>query len=211
MKTLRISDSVSVLICLTPSLPVTRVSQSTMLSWTSLRGPIGRTRASRLITKDCWVAGVISQLPAVAAGSWVDVRRDFAGEHSGGEIEFLAKVGSKAADHKILNEGVSRAMITGMRRLCKTWQHGHKVTRAKPKTYFTRNDEKLGEVHHFKSKASWKVVYTDNSLEFGKVCEDLQWNHCPSTRSETNGISERAVRGVKESTSMIHLQSVLDE
>ena len=105
MKTLRISDSVSVLICLTPSLPVTRVSQSTMLSWTSLRGPIGRTLASRLITKDCWVAGVISQLRAVAAGSWVDVRRDFAGEHSGGEIEFVAKVGSKAADHKILNEG----------------------------------------------------------------------------------------------------------
>ena len=35
-----------------------------------------------------------------------------------------------------------------------------------------------------------KVIYTDNSLEFGKVCEDLSWNHCTSTphRSETNGI-----------------------
>ena len=183
-----------------------------MLSWTSLRGPIGRTRASRLITEDCWVAGVISQLPAVAAGSWVDVRRDFAGEHSGGEIEFLAKVGLKAADHKILNEvGGSRndhrnaATVQDLA----TWTQSY--PRKKTKTYFTRNDEKLGEVPHFKSKASWKVVYTDNSLEFGKVCEDLQWNHCPSTRSETNGISERAVGGVKESTSMIHLQSVLDE
>ena len=31
------------------------------------------------------------------------------------------------------------------------------------------------------------VMYTDNSLEFGKVCEDLYWNHCTSTphRSET--------------------------
>ena len=31
-----------------------------------------------------------------------------------------------------------------------------------------------------------KVIYTDNSLEFGKACEDLSWNHCTSTphRSE---------------------------
>ena len=45
-----------------------------------------------------------------------------------------------------------------------------------------------------------KVIYTDNSLEFGKACEELTWNHCTSTphRSETNGIDERAVRRVKE-------------
>ena len=45
-----------------------------------------------------------------------------------------------------------------------------------------------------------KVIYTDNSLEFGKACEDLSWNHCTSTphRSETHGIAERAVRRVKE-------------
>ena len=48
-----------------------------------------------------------------------------------------------------------------------------------------------------------KVIYTDNSLEFGKVCEDLSWNHCTSTphKSETHGIAERAVRKVKEGTS----------
>ena len=36
-----------------------------------------------------------------------------------------------------------------------------------------------------------KVIYTDKSLEFGKACEDLSWNHCTSTphRSETNGMS----------------------
>ena len=35
-----------------------------------------------------------------------------------------------------------------------------------------------------------KVTYTDNSLEFGKPCEDLSWNHGTSTphRSETNGL-----------------------
>ena len=44
-----------------------------------------------------------------------------------------------------------------------------------------------------------KVIYTDNSLEFGIACEDLSWNHCTSTphRSETDGIAERAVRRVK--------------
>ena len=58
-----------------------------------------------------------------------------------------------------------------------------------------------------------KVIYTDNSLEFGKACEDLSWNHCTSAphRSETNGIAERTVRRVKESTSAVLLQSGLDE
>ena len=58
-----------------------------------------------------------------------------------------------------------------------------------------------------------KVIHTDNSLEFGKVCEDLSWNHCTSTphRSETNGIAERAVRRVKEVTSAVLLQSGLNE
>ena len=55
------------------------------------------------------------------------------------------------------------------------------------------------------------VIYTDNSLEFGKSCEELSWNHCTSTphRSKTNGIAERAVRRVKEETSAVLLQSGL--
>ena len=58
-----------------------------------------------------------------------------------------------------------------------------------------------------------KVIYTDNSLEFGKAYEDLSWNHCTSTphRSETNGIADRAVRRVKEGTSAVLLQSGLNE
>ena len=57
-----------------------------------------------------------------------------------------------------------------------------------------------------------KVIYTDNSLEFGKSCEELFWNHCTSIphRSETNGIAERAVRRVKEGTSAVLWQSGLD-
>ena len=47
-----------------------------------------------------------------------------------------------------------------------------------------------------------KVIYTDNSLEFGKACEELSWNHCKSTphRAETNVVAGRAVRRIKEGT-----------
>ena len=57
-----------------------------------------------------------------------------------------------------------------------------------------------------------KVIYTENSLEFGKYCEELAWNHCTSTphRSETNGSAGRVVRRVKEGTSAVLLQSGLD-
>ena len=76
---------------------------------------------------------------------------------------------------------------------------------------FTRNSQKLPKVLEPERKP--KVIYTDNSLEFGKACEDLSWNHCTSTphRSDTNGFAERAVRRVKEGTSAVLLQSGLDE
>ena len=49
--------------------------------------------------------------------------------------------------------------------------------------------------------------------EFGKSCENLSWNYCTSTphRSETNGTAERAVRRVKKGTSVVLLQSGLNE
>ena len=58
-----------------------------------------------------------------------------------------------------------------------------------------------------------KSLFTDDSLEFGKSCEELSWNHCTSTphRSETIGIAARAVRRVKEETSAVCLQSGLDK
>ena len=62
---------------------------------------------------------------------------------------------------------------------------------------------------------TWKpeVIYTDNSQEFGKACEDISWIHCTSTphNSETTRIAERAVRRIKEGTSAVLVQSGLDE
>ena len=47
------------------------------------------------------------------------------------------------------------------------------------KQNFTGNTEKLAKVLGPDRKP--KVIYTDNSLEFDKACEDLSWNHCTST------------------------------
>ena len=77
---------------------------------------------------------------------------------------------------------------------------------------FTRTPEKLAK-KFLEPERNSKVIYTDNSLEFGKACEDLSWNHCTSTphRSETNGVAEKAVRRVKEGTSAVLLQPGLNE
>ena len=89
-----------------------------------------------------------------------------------------------------------------MQSWCRTWPpNGSKRIRAKQN--FTRKPR----------GACKSSIHTDISLEFGKACEDLSWNHCTSTphRSETNGIAERAVRRVKEGTSAVLLQSGLHE
>ena len=88
----------------------------------------------------------------------------------------------------------------------KTWQlNGSRLNRVK-----TRNSQETQkELAKVLGARDWKpeVIYTDNSMEFGKACEDLSWIHCSSTphRSETNGVAERVVRRVKEGTSVVLL------
>ena len=92
----------------------------------------------------------------------------------------------------------------------KTWQHsGYNHSRANQKI-FPGDPEELTEIPGADEETK-KVIYTDNSLEFGKACEDISWNHSASTRhrQETNGTGERAVRRVKEGTSAVLLQSGL--
>ena len=115
------------------------------------------------------------------------------------------------ADHKILSEGCesrnNHRYAVVVQDLATQWIHSYPCkTETSQETQ--RSLQKFLE-------PDWKpkVIYTDNSLEFFKACEDVSWNHCTSTphRSETIGIAERAERRVKEETSAVLLQSGLDE
>ena len=57
---------------------------------------------------------------------------------------------------------------------------------------FAGEGEESTEISGAVTKA--KSFFSDNSLEFGKSCEELSWNHrtCTPYRSKTNGIAERA-------------------
>ena len=105
---------------------------------------------------------------------------------------------------------VNLETIIDMQSWCRSWPpNGSSHFRAKQTSL-----EKQRSLKKFlEPDGKPKVIYTDNSLEFGNACEDLSWNHCRSTphRSGTNGITERAVRRVKEGTSAVLLQSGLNE
>ena len=115
------------------------------------------------------------------------------------------------ADHKVLSEGCesrnNHRYAVVVQDLATRWIQSYSC-KSKTSQETQRSLQKFLE-------PNWnpKVIYTASSLEFGKACEDLSWNHCTSTphRSETNVIAERAVRRVKEGTSAALLQSGLNE
>ena len=106
---------------------------------------------------------------------------------------------------------VNLETITDVQSWCRTRPpNGSRRIRAKQKT----SQETQRSLQKFlEPDRKPKIIYTGNSLEGGKACEDLSWNHCTSTphRSEISGIAERAVRRVKEGTSAVLLQSGLNE
>ena len=93
-----------------------------------------------------------------------------------------------AADHKVLSEGCecrkNHRYAVVVQDLATQWIQSYPC-KTKTSQETQRSLQKFLEPER---KA--KVLYTDNSLEFGKSREDLSWNHCTSTpqRSETNGI-----------------------
>ena len=95
------------------------------------------------------------------------------------------------ADHKVLSENCKSrnnhryAMV--VQDLATQWIQAYPC-KTKTSQETQRSLQKFLELDR-KSK----VIYTDNSLQFGKACEDLSWNHCTSTphRTETNGIVEK--------------------
>ena len=102
------------------------------------------------------------------------------------------------ADHKVLSEeSESRndhRYAVGVQDLATQWIQSY------PCKTKTSQETERSLMKFLEPTRKPKVIYTDNSLEFGKSCEELSWNHCTSTphRSETSGIAERAVRRVEE-------------
>ena len=115
------------------------------------------------------------------------------------------------ADHKVLSEGCgsrnNHRFAVVVQDLATQWIQSYPC-KTKTSQEIQRSSQKFLEPNR-----KPKVIYTDNSLEFGKACQELSWNHRTSTplRSETNGVAERAVRRIKEGTSAVLLQSGLDE
>ena len=114
------------------------------------------------------------------------------------------------ADHKVLSENCesrnNHRYAVVVQDLATQW------IQAYPCKNKTSQETQRSLQKFLESDRNLKVIHTNNSLEFDKVCE-LSGNHCTSTphRSETNGIAERAVRRVKEGTFAALLQSGLNE
>ena len=114
------------------------------------------------------------------------------------------------ADHKILSEGSesrnNRRYAVVVQNLATQWEQSN------PSKTKTSQETQKNLMKFLEPTRKPEVIYIDNSLKFGKLCEELSWNHSTSTphRSETNGIAERAVRRVKEGTSAVLLRSSLD-
>ena len=127
------------------------------------------------------------------------------------ELYFVQNFLVVTADHKVLSEGCesrnSDRYAVVVQDLATRWIQSY------PCKTTTSQETQRSLQKFLEPNRKPKAIHTDNSLEFGKACEDLSWNHCTSTphRSETNGIAERAVRIVKEGTSAVLLQPGLDQ
>ena len=134
------------------------------------------------------------------------------GRRNGGGVPRAERFGDLiTADHEVLSEGCesrnNHRYAVVVQDLATQWIQSY------PCKTTTSQETQRSLQKFLEPGRKPKFIYTDNSLEFGKACEDLSWNHCTSTphRSETNGIAERAVRRVKEGTSAVLLQSGLNE
>ena len=155
-------------------------------------------------------------LHALSEGSklrnWLKIKRAFCRRRAGTVVPRAENVGDlTTADHKILSEGCelrnNHRYAVVVQDLATQW------LQSCPCKTKTSQETQKSLMKFLDPNRKPKVIYTDNSLEFGKSCQDLSWNHCTSTphRSQTNVIAERAGRRVKEGTSAVLLQSGLDK
>ena len=93
------------------------------------------------------------------------------------------------ADHKVLTEGCesrnNHRYAIVVQDLATQWIQSY------PSKTKTSQETEKSLQKFLEPTRKPKVIYTDNSIEFGESCEDSSWSHCTSTphRSETNGIA----------------------
>ena len=96
------------------------------------------------------------------------------------------------ADHKVLSEGSesrnNHRVAVAVQVLATQWLQSYPC-KTKTSQETQKNLQKFLE-----PTRKPKVIYTDNSLEFDKSCEELSWNHFTSTphRLETHGSAEES-------------------
>ena len=103
--------------------------------------------------------------------------------------------------------------IIDTRSWCKTWLHnGYNPTHA-CETKISQETQKRACRSSWSRPGNQKSCTLTILWHLAMLVKLLTFNHCTSTphRSETNGITERAVRIIKEGTSAVLLQSGLDE
>ena len=133
-------------------------------------------------------------------------------EHKGDDLPIPQKFGDAiTCDHKILNEDQEDAeeqhnifvILDRYSQFLQAYAAKQKSTEETKKA-FQRYFEPNQEPEH---------VYSDNSKEIKKACDELGYTHDTSTphRSETNGVAERAVRRVREGTAAVLTQSGFTE
>ena len=131
-------------------------------------------------------------------------------KRNGGVVHRAEKFGDLiTADHKVLSEGCGSR--NNHRYAVVVQDSATQWIQSYPCKTKTSRETRRSLQKFLEPNRKRQVIYTDNSLEFGKARGDLSWNHYTSHRSQTNGIAERAARRKKEGTSAVLLQSGLDE
>ena len=95
------------------------------------------------------------------------------------------------ADHKVLSEGCEsrnnhRHAIV-VQDLATQWIQSY------PYKTKTSQETQWSLQKFLEPNGKPKVIYTDNSFEFGKACEDLSWNHCTEYISTYRKLATKTV------------------
>ena len=111
---------------------------------------------------------------------------------SGGAVLRAEKFGDlTTADHKVISDNCESR--NNLRYAVVVQDLATQWIQAYPCKTKTSQETQRSLQKFLEPDRSPRVIYTDNSMDFGKVCEDLSWNHCTSTHTD-----QRLIRKLRE-------------